>query len=477
MPAKCAINYPRYRFSESISSILLAGSRIEGSERRGVVIHVWKEERTTGEKRSSFSGKELTQVTSNSTDGYVIRVLKDGGMSSVQFTKQADAERAVRAAVENALLIARNIERPIRLAKTELVKDQFTPELREDPRQVSMEEKLELVRHYNDIPLGSDKIVTTSLSYQDVIREKYFINTEGTEIREDLVTTRLSGEITSKDGNLLQNVRVRAGGSDGFSTIRDQEDHLEERTRIAVDLLEARPVERGVYDCILNQSLSGVFTHEAFGHFSEADIIETLPAMREKMKIGSKLGSDVLSIVDDATLRGQTGFYKYDDEGTRVRRTELMKGGVLAGRLHSRRTAAEFGEAVSGHCVAEDYRYAPIVRMGTIFIEPGAHSLDDLLSMLGNGLYILDGKGGQTAGENFTFGAQYAYLVKGGKLSTMVRDINISGNLYQTLEDITAVGNDLVFSKVGGCGKGQMNIRSCYGSPHVLVKNVVIGGA
>ncbi len=425
----------------------------------------------------TFNGKELTQIGSNSTDGYVIRALKDGGMASVVFTKEGDAEKSVSTVVENAQLIAKNIEKPVRLAEVEIVKDTFIPALKENPRKVSMVEKLELVRKYNDIPLGYEKIVTTSISYQEIIREKYFISTEGTEIREDLVTTRLFGEIISKDGNLVQNVRVRAGGSNGFSTVRNQEKNFEERTAIALDLLKAKPVEGGVYNCILNPNMAGVFTHEAFGHFSEADIIETLPSMREKMKMGNKLGNNVLNIVDNATLPDQLGFYRYDDEGVKVRPTQLMKNGVLTGRMHSRRTASEFGESISGHCIAEDYRYAPIIRMGTIFIEPGVHSFEELITMLGDGLYILDAKGGQTAGENFSFGAQYGYVVKNGKVSEMVRDINISGNLYKTLNDITVVGNDLSLSKVGGCGKRQMNIRSCSGAPHILVNNLVIGGA
>ncbi|GAH46867.1 unnamed protein product, partial [marine sediment metagenome] len=386
----------------------------------------------------SFNGKELTKIGSNSTDGYVLRVLKNGGLSSVVFTKENDSEKAVNTAMENAQLIAKNIEKPIEFAQTEVVRDTFIPKLKEDPRKISMAEKLELVQKYNDIPLGYEKIATTNVDYEEVIREKYFISTEGAEIREDLITTRLLGEIISKDGNLVQNVRVRAGGSNGFSTIRDQESNFEERTAIALNLLKAKPVEAGVYNCILNPDMAGVFTHEAFGHFSEADIIETLPAMREKMKIGNKLGNDVLNIIDNALLPDQLGFYKYDDEGVKVRTTQLMKNGILIGRLHSRRTAAEFKEPVSGHCVAEDYRYSPIVRMGNIFIEPGKNNFEELLSMLGDGLYILDAKGGQTAGENFTFGAQYGYVIKNGKLGEMIRDINISGNLYKTLKDIVA---------------------------------------
>lgn len=132
---------------------------------------------------------------------------------------------------------------------------------------------------------------------------------------------------------------------------------------------------------------------------------------------------------------------------------------------------------MSGHSIAEDYRFAPIIRMGNIFIQPGTNSFEELSEELDDGLYILDAKGGQTSGENFTFGAQYAYRVKNGRLGEMIRDINISGNLYRTMQNITAIGNDLALSETGGCGKGQLNIRSCHGGPHILIRNVVIGGA
>lgn len=424
----------------------------------------------------SFSGKELTGVSANDTDGYVVRVLHRGGMASVAFTRPGEAENAVRTAVENAALFARNLDKPIRLAATEAIKDEFAPSLEEDPRKVPMAEKLDLVRRYNEIPLANPKVISTNIGYREVYRKKHFMSTEGARIREDLLTTSVSGLITAKDGNLTQNIRVAAGGSDGFGTIRGQEQLFERQTKLAVDLLSARPVSSGVYRCLINPDLAGVFAHEAFGHFSEADIVETLPAMRRKMQLGAKLGSEALSIVDDATTPGQLGFYKYDDEGVAVRPTQLIKDGVLVGRLHSRRTAAEFGEPLSGHCVAEDYRYAPIVRMGTIYIQPSGRSFEDLLQITGDGLYLLDAKGGQTAGENFTFGANYGYLVSNGRVGPMVRDINISGNLYRTLTDIRAVGNDLQLAKTGGCGKGQTNIRSCHGGPHIVIDNLVVGG-
>jgi TldD protein len=428
------------------------------------------------ETRIMFNGKELFHIGSNSTDGFVIRTLKDGGLSSTAYTRADDADNALRIAEENSVLIARYIDKPVEFARTNVIKDTFLPDIDEDPRNISIDEKLRLTGDYNFIALKYDKIVMTNILYNETIREKYFVNTEGSEIREDLVTATISGMITSKDGALTQNVRVAIGGSSGFVLLRNKEEEFEKRTAIALDLLKAAPVAGGTYNVVLNQDLAGVFTHEAFGHFSEADLIEDSPTMRERMQTGTRLGNEILSITDDPTMPRQLGFYCYDDEGVKARITPLMKQGVLVGRLHSRRTAAAFGEGVTGHSIAEDYRFAPIVRMGNIFIEPGKNSFEDLLAVLGDGLYILDSKGGQTSGENFTFGAQYGYNVKAGKIMGMIRDINISGNLYTTLKNITAVGNDLALSKIGGCGKGQLNIRSCHGGPHVVIKEVVIGG-
>jgi predicted Zn-dependent protease len=424
----------------------------------------------------AFNGRELIQVGANTTDGYVLRVLSRGGFSTVTFTRDQDMETAARTAQENARLMADHLLHPVVLAPAPVIRDSFSPPLEEDPRAVSMAEKLEITRAYNEIPYRQAGITSTQIQYSEMVREKFFLTSEGTQIREDLITTRLGGSITSQEGTLTQTVRVGGGGSDGFATIRNREEEFERQTKIALDLLKARPVAGGVYPVIVNPDLAGVFAHEAFGHFSEADLIEDMPSMRKKMALGARLGHEGVNITDDPTRPKQLGFYHYDDEGVAARPTPLLKNGVLKGRLHSRRTAAAFQEPLSGHCVAEDFRYPPIIRMGTIFIEPGETPFEALVDQLGNGLYLLNALGGQTSGENFTFGAEYGFTVKDGKLGGMVRDINMSGNLYHTLEKITGIGNDLRLSRVGGCGKGQMNLRSCHGGPHVLIRQVVIGG-
>jgi predicted Zn-dependent protease len=428
------------------------------------------------ETKIGFNGPELTHVSVSSTDGYVLRVLKGGGFATLAFTREADAEKALRTALENARLIAKNSRQPVRFAPADAVRDEFRPSLDEDPRRIALDEKIELTKRYNDLARSNPGIATTNIGYTETIREKHFASTEGAAVSEDLVTVGISGLITSREGNLIQNARVAVGGSNGFRVLRGREDVFDKKKKIVLDLLKAQPVPAGTHHVILNNSLAGVFTHEAFGHFSEADIIEDVPTMRAKMRIGAPLGSDVLSITDDPTRPDQLGLYRYDDEGVAARSVALMSNGVLTGRLHSRRTAAEFGEPINGHCVAEDYRYAPIIRMGCIFIEPRDKSREELLARLGDGLYLCNHMGGQTTGENFTFGAQFGFEVKDGKPGRMIRDINISGSLYETLKNISAVANDLTLREIGGCGKGQTNHRSCNGAPHVLVDNLVVGG-
>ncbi|MEO0122550.1 MAG: TldD/PmbA family protein [candidate division WOR-3 bacterium] len=428
------------------------------------------------ETKIIFSGRDITEVSTCPTDGFVLRVIKNKSLATITFTKGDDFEKAVNTTLSNAEIMSQNNCIPVEFSKVPIIKDKFTPELKEDPEKISIEEKIELTRHYNEIPYRIPGIIHTDIGYSETIREKCFVNTEGTEIVEKLVTTRIAGSIISSNGQIIQTVRVGVGGSSGFAILRNREEQFIKKAEIAGNLLNATPVKAGIYNVILNQNLGGVFTHEAFGHFSEADLIENNPSMREKMKLGAKLGTEILNIIDDPTIPGQLGFYKYDDEGVPAQPVQLLKNGVLVGRLHSRRTASAFNEPPNGHCVAEDYRYPPIIRMGTIFIQPGEKTFEELLEILGDGLYLCDAMGGQTSGENFTFAAQYGYIVKNGKIADMVRDINISGNLYATLNNIQAIGNDLKLGEIGGCGKGQMNIRSCYGAPHIIIKDAVIGG-
>lgn len=196
------------------------------------------------------------------------------------------------------------------------------------------------------------------------------------------------------------------------------------------------------------------------------------------MKIGKRFGSDDLSIVDDGTLEGEAGYNKYDSEGTPTQKTYLIKDGILTSRLHSRETAAMMNESTTGNARAINYAHEPIVRMTSTYMEPRSWTFEDMLANTDNGIYAIGSLGGQTNTEMFTFSAEEAYQIRGGKLCEKVRDVVLTGNVFETLMNIDAIGNDLtLYGGLGGCGKGgQSPLRVSDGGPHIRIRNVTIGG-
>jgi TldD protein len=182
--------------------------------------------------------------------------------------------------------------------------------------------------------------------------------------------------------------------------------------------------------------------------------------------------------VDDGTLEGEAGYNKYDSEGTPTQKTYLIKDGILTSRLHSRETAAKMNESPTGNSRSINYAHEPIVRMTNTYMEPRSWTFEDMLSNTDEGIYAIGSLGGQTNTEMFTFSAEEAYRIKGGKLCEKIRDVVLTGNVFETLMNIDAIGNDLTFyGGLGGCGKGgQSPLRVSDGGPHIRIKNVTIGG-
>jgi TldD protein len=196
------------------------------------------------------------------------------------------------------------------------------------------------------------------------------------------------------------------------------------------------------------------------------------------MVLGRRFGKDILNVYDDGTIPGQRGTHRYDDEGTPTRHNDLIKAGVLVGRLHSRETAAKMGEKVTGNARAISYRFPPIVRMTNTAIENGTTKFEDMIKDIKLGIYACDAYGGETMLENFSFSSGYAYMIRDGKIAEMVKDVILSGNLFTTLQNIDAIGNDFKWLTVGGgCGKGsQSPLPVGMGAPHIRIQDVVIGG-
>jgi len=195
------------------------------------------------------------------------------------------------------------------------------------------------------------------------------------------------------------------------------------------------------------------------------------------MALGRKFGGKHLNIVDDATIPDLRGSYKYDDEGVPAARTSLIREGILVGRLHSRETAAKMGEKPTGNARAINYLFPPIVRMANTFIEPGTSCFEEVLGGIKEGVYVKDWYGGTTSLEMFTFSAGEAYMIRDGKLAELLRPVVLTGNVFVTLGNIDAIGNDLNMNQGGGCGKaGQSPLPVSNGSPHIRIHHCLLGG-
>lgn len=426
---------------------------------------------------ASFRGKELDYIASSRNKGGIVRALYKGGWGYATFNDLDDLDLRVKEACESARLIGKEESQ---LAAVEPVVDKITTNMEKDFRDVPLSEKKAVIEEYNEIVLGyHDKIETTNVGYQDRYRKIWYANSEGTYIEDERPDIAGYVSATAREGSNVQPGRETVGGSSGFQLIEGMQERAETAAKRAVELLSAPPVTGGKYTVILDPLLTGVFAHEAFGHLSESDFVYENDRMKEIMVLGKRFGSDILNIVDDGSLPGQIGTHKYDDEGVKTRKNYLIKDGILVGRLHSRETAAKMGEEPTGNARAIAYQYEPIVRMTNTYIDKGTSTFEDMIKDVKQGIYAVDCIGGQTAAEMFTFSAAYGYMIRDGKVSELIRDVVLTGNVFETMMNIDMIGKELGWHPggPGGCGKGgQSGLRTGLGGPHIRIQDVVVGG-
>ncbi|MCU0723215.1 MAG: TldD/PmbA family protein [Planctomycetes bacterium] len=430
-----------------------------------------------------LSKGEVKNVSSTVIEGGQARALKKGGIAYRSFTDIASAGKAVGDACRGAAVMGRSGRARDGLLPAPVIKDDVKPNPKVDPRQVTFEEKQALAQEYAKLAQSVPGVMTTTITYSERFSEETLVNSDGSEISQELLLCRIGGRIVAKEGERVEMTSFSVGYDQDFAKLQKRHDIVERKAKTAVELLKSERIKPGMHTIVCDPDLSGIFTHEAFGHLSEADDVVNNPSLQESMKLGRVLGKPILNIVDQGNFPGAPGTYPYDQEGVPTQKTYLIKEGVLVDRLHSRNTAFRLGGKPTGNYRAASYRLAPIVRQSNIFIENGATSFADMLASVDKGYYLCGGKGGQTMGDLFTFGAWYGWEIRKGKLGKMVCEINLSGNVFNTLGNIVAIGNDFEMNEWGGCGKTraalydmQMLAKSGTGGPHIKIENVVIGG-
>ena len=425
--------------------------------------------------RITYRGKELDDIAQTSGRGGNVRAVVNGGWGFASFNSLEGLKAKVKEAVTQAKLVGGE---GTKLAEIEPVVDIVPPVMVNDAANVSLDEKKRQMDHYNSLVWSVKGIQSSDIIYGDSRRKVAFGSSEGSYIEQEFnhVINRISAQ--AKEGGDVQQAGFSIGSLGDYDLVKGLDERVLDAANRAVSLLSAKSLSGGERTVILDPVLAGVFVHEAFGHLSESDNVAENDKLRDLMYMGRKFGGKHLNFTDGAAIPGLRGSYKYDDEGTLATRTPLVREGELVGRLHSRETAAMLGEKPTGNARAISYNFPPIVRMTNTIIEQGDATLEDMLEGVKEGVYVANWYGGMTQHEMFTFSSGEAYMIRDGKIEEAVRPVMLTGNLFKTLENLDAVGNDLDMNQGGGCGKGgQMPLPVSNGSPHIRIQNCLISGA
>jgi TldD protein len=347
------------------------------------------------------------------------------------------------------------------------------PPMKEDPRSVGIEEKTSLLAGIEEA--ARHPLVTNRrANYVERIEQVRFEDSSANGYSYEMCRSGFNVmAVASHNGNVQMGYE-RDHTIHGFD-LRHRQEYGKKAAEIAVALLDAGAVKGGKMHAVLDPELAGVFAHEAVGHASEGDLIQEGSSVL-KGKTGKKIGSEILTIVDDPSLLG-FGFDPVDAEGTAVVRTEIIRRGVVNAFLHNRESLAAVGNGTAGHARAMPGE-PPLVRMSNTFIENGDATEAEIFAECNNGIFLKGSRGGQVdPGRGiFQFNAEYGYLVENGECTKMIRDVSLSGEILSTLHRITLCGNDRKMSP-GYCGKGGQSVPVSDGAPHVLLLDAVVGGS
>ena len=242
-------------------------------------------------------------------------------------------------------------------------------------------------------------------------------------------------------------------------------------------MLSAEKPPSGTMTVIADGDISGLVAHEVCGHASEADEVVKKRSFLTDM-VGKKIGTDLVTMVDDGTLKELTGSFPFDSEGTPSSRTVIIENGIYKGYMHTIETASLMGVSPTGNGRAQDYNRRIFARMTNTFFDKGDWKDEEIIADTKNGLYVNKFLSGMedVVGGGVQCTALKGYIVKNGEVTQLVRSMTLAGKVLDILKTVDAVGNKLQFSG-GNCGKGEEDIIPVTsGGPHMRMEMVVGGG-
>ena len=415
-------------------------------------------------------------VASGESEGFGVRVLVDGawGFASSRSIDAAEIDRVAAEAVRIAKASATALRRPVVLDDRPPAHGTFETPIVEDPFTVSLETKIADLLAADAAMNRVKGIAYTESQYAAQREWKTFAASDGSFTEQTITHVGSGVEANAIDGDEHQRRSWPDNGGGwqaaGYEYVRslDLLGHAEEYAEEAVALLSAPQCPPGRRTIILDPSQLYMQIHESCGHPCELDRVYGTEASyagtsfltTDKLDSGFRYGSDLITIVADATAAGGMGTFGWDDEGVAAQSVPLIKEGILSGYLTSRETAPRIGRRSGGAMRADGWNRIPLIRMTNINLLPvPGMSLDDIVADTDDGLYLAQCRSWSIDDRrlNFQFATEVGYEVKGGKKGRLVKNPTYTGITYELWRSCDAVGDASSYRMLGtpNCGKGE----------------------
>jgi TldD protein len=341
-------------------------------------------------------------------------------------------------------------------------------------------QKIELIQQAEAAARSySPYIKQVDITYNDFTQKRRIANSNGLRIENEIPMIWIVIEVLAEKDGVRHMGRGRTSAHQGFEffEINSLISVALETAKEAVDMLSAKPSPSGMMPVVIDHGWGGVLMHEAVGHGLEADFIYKGTSIYAD-KLGKKVGSELVTLVDDSSWPNARGTYEFDDEGTIGKRNVLIENGVVTGFMQDLISSRQLKMEPTGNGRRESFRHYPIPRMTNTFLDNGKSIAADIFSSTPKGLFVkaLSGGSVDTISGQFNFVVREAYLIEDGKITTPVSGATLIGKGIDVLQNIDAVGNDLELGP-GICGKEQW-VPVTAGLPTVRVASgITVGGS
>jgi len=404
--------------------------------------------------------------------GAGVRVLS-GESTAYAYTNDLSREGLLQAAATAA--------RALNLGREAVVRT-LRPETAPQPveEEVALEEKVAAVTAADKAARAVGGAVRQVLvGYGDVAQRVTVANSEGVFVEEERHRLRFTVNVVAAEGDVIQTGFEAVGSTAPFAATfkeRPPEEVAEIAAQRAVALVHAPPAPAGRMTVVLAGEAGGTMVHEACGHGLEADLVQKGLSVYGGKK-GALVAAETVTVIDDATLPGKYGSYRFDDEGVKARPVVLIEDGYLKDYLYDRRSSGRDGRESNGHGRRESYQHKPIPRMANTYIKPGKTPPEEIIREVKKGFLVKKMGGGQvnTTNGDFVFEVAEGYLIEDGDVGPLVRGATLTGNGPEVLREVTLVGRDLGFT-VGTCGKDGQGVPVSDAQPTLLVPELIVGG-